>query len=391
MRIGSAAIMKLFTLQRLKRHARLLESDAGDVTIESIGPIVDTKPFAGIDDGRALAEAIVDTLREPLLVLDKDLRVVAASRSFYLTFKVNRQDVQGRPIYALGDGQWNIPSLRLLLEEILPQHTVMEAYQVEHDFLQIGQRTMLLNARAVFHESNTQTLILLAIEDVTERRNAERAAAELLKQTEILLLEMQHRVANSLQIIASILLLKARNVQSEETRRHLQEAHQRVMSVASVQQQLRASGRGDRIEIAPYLSRLCETLAASMIGETRSVALRVQVEGGTASSTEAVSIGLIVTELVINALKHAFPDDRAGDLIVVSYDAAEKGWRLAVSDNGTGKPEGAPVKTVPGLGTSIVEALAKQLDAHVAISMTPQGRAVSITQGTFQSLPPSAA
>ena len=383
--------MKLFTLQRLKRHAKLLESDAGGVTMESIGPIVDTKPFAGIDDGRALAEAIVDTLREPLLVLDKDLRVVAASRSFYLTFKVNRQDVQGRPIYALGDGQWNIPSLRLLLEEILPQHTVMEAYQVEHDFLQIGQRTMLLNARAVFHESNTQTLILLAIEDVTERRNAERAAAELLKQTEILLLEMQHRVANSLQIIASILLLKARNVQSEETRRHLQEAHQRVMSVASVQQQLRASGHGDRIEIAPYLSRLCETLAASMIGENRAVALRIQAEGGTASSTEAVSIGLIVTELVINALKHAFPEDRAGDLIVISYDLTEKGWSLAVSDNGTGKPEGGPVKTAPGLGTSIVEALAKQLDAHVAISTTPQGRAVSITQGTFQSLPPSAA
>ena len=382
--------MKIFNLRRLKGRASWLESEAIG-TLESIGPIVDTKPFAGIDDGRALAEAIVDTLREPLLVLDKDLRVVAASRSFYLTFMVNRQDVQGRPIYALGDGQWNIPSLRLLLEEILPQHTVMEAYQVEHDFAQIGRRTMLLNARAVFHESHTQTLILLAIEDVTERRNAERAAAELLKQTEILLLEMQHRVANSLQIIASILLLKARNVQSEETRRHLQEAHQRVMSVASVQQQLRASGHGDRIEIAPYLSRLCETLGASMIGENRAVALQVRAQGGTASSTEAVSIGLIVTELVINALKHAFVDDRAGDLIVVSYDVAEKGWRLAVSDNGIGKLEGGPVKTVPGLGTSIVEALTKQLDAHVAISITPQGRAVSITHGTFQSLLPSAA
>jgi chemotaxis protein methyltransferase CheR len=390
MRIGSAAGMKLFTLQRLKRHTAFRGSDAGSAAIESIGSILDTKPFAGIDDGRALAEAIVDTLREPLLVLDKDLRVVAASRSFYLTFKVSRQDVQGRPIYALGDGQWNIPSLRLLLEEILPQHTVMEAYQVEHDFVQIGRRTMLLNARAVFHESNTQTLILLAIEDVTDRRAAERAAAELLKQTEILLLEMQHRVANSLQIIASILLLKARNVQSEETRQHLQEAHQRVMSVASVQQQLRASGHGDRIEIAPYLSRLCETLAASMIGENRAVVLRVQAEGGAATSTEAVSIGLIVTELVINALKHAFAEDRAGDVIVVSYNVAEKGWRLAVSDNGSGKPGEGPVKTVPGLGTSIVEALAKQLDAQVAIAMTPQGRAVSITHGTFLLLPSAA-
>ena len=87
------------------------EEHSANPRTASIGAIfMDADPFAGIDDGRALAQAIVDTLREPLLVLDKDLRVVAASRSFYLTFKVQRQDVQGRPIYALGDGQWNIPS-----------------------------------------------------------------------------------------------------------------------------------------------------------------------------------------------------------------------------------------------------------------------------------------
>ena len=134
----------------------------------------DTDPFGSIEDGRALAQAIVDTIREPLLVLDKDLRVVAASRSFYLMFKINRQDVQGRPVYALGDGQWNIPELRLLLGGILPQHTVMEAYEVEQNFSGIGRRTMLLNAREVFNEGNGQALILLAIEDITERRVAER-------------------------------------------------------------------------------------------------------------------------------------------------------------------------------------------------------------------------
>src|SRR5688572_30772757 len=109
--------------------------------------MLDTDPFAGVEDGRALAQAIVHTIREPLLVLDENLRVIAASRSFYLTFKVDRQDVQGRPLYALGDGQWNIPELRLLLEEILPRHTVIEAYEVEQDFSGIGHRTMLLNAR----------------------------------------------------------------------------------------------------------------------------------------------------------------------------------------------------------------------------------------------------
>src|SRR4029079_13829347 len=93
---------------------------------------------------------------------------------------------------------------------------------------------------------------------------------ELLREKEVLLEEMRHRVANSLQIIASILLLKARAVQSEETRQHLQDAHQRVMSVATVQEQLRGTGLGDRIEIGPYLTRLCDSLAKSMIGAHRA-------------------------------------------------------------------------------------------------------------------------
>jgi chemotaxis protein methyltransferase CheR len=348
--------------------------------------------FVGIEDRRTLAQAIVDTIREPLLVLDKDLRVVAISRSFYQTFKVGRQDVQGRPVYALGDGQWNIPELRVLLEEILPQHTVMEAYEVEHDFAGIGRRTMLLNARAVLDQSDEHALILLAIEDITERRSSERQVAELLRQKEILLQEMQHRVANSLQIIASILLLKARTVQSAETKLHLQDAHQRVMSVASVQQQLHASGHNERIRLAPYLARLCETLAASMIGDSRPVKVEVLVEDGTASSTDAVSIGLIVTELAINALKHAFDDTTVAGKIVITYELAEPSWRLTVSDNGIGTRDTDTVKASSGgLGTSIVEALAKQLGARVEISANASGRSVSITHGRFQTLLPAAA
>jgi two-component sensor histidine kinase len=195
---------------------------------------------------------------------------------------------------------------------------------------------------------------------------------------------MQHRVANSLQIIASILLLKARTVQSEETRLHLRDAHQRVMSVAAVQQQLLASSHGEPIEIGPYLSRLCEALAASIADDSRPVSLKVQAEGGTASSAEAVSIGLIVTELVINAFKHAFVDNRPAGLVVVAYEATQTSWRLAVSDNGSGTPEGHLKLDKPpsGLGTIIIEALAKQLDARVEIFRNPKGTTASITHGT---------
>jgi chemotaxis protein methyltransferase CheR len=320
-----------------------------------------------------------------LIVLDQELRVVAASRSFYLTFQVDRRETVGKPLYALGNGQWDIPALRVLLDEIVPKHTVMDGYEVEQEFPAIGRRTMLLNARKVFYEGNGHTTVLLAIEDVTERRATERVLRDLLEQKDMLLQEMGHRIANSLQIIASILLMKARTVQSEETRLHLHDAHQRVMSVASVQQQLQPSGHGDSIAIGPYLSKLCESLAASMIGDTRPIALKVLDEGGTASSTQAVSLGLIVTELVINALKHAFPDQKSDREVVVSHAVDGVNWKLSVSDNGVGKADLRHSSKTGGLGTSLVQALAEQLEAKVDEVSTSQGTTVTITHATFAS------
>ena len=336
---------------------------------------------AAIDDvakpARTLADAIVDTVHEPLVVLDRDLRVVAASRSFYHAFDVLPDDTQGRLFYELANGQWEIPALRKLLEEVIPRHRIVTAYEIEHDFASVGRRTLLLNAREVFDEANPNTALLLAIEDVTGRRVAEREKDDLLREKEMLLEEMRHRVANSLQIIASILLLKARTVQSEETRLHLQDAHQRVMSVATVQEQLRGTGHGDRIEIGPYLTKLCDTLAKSMIGPERSIAVHVEAGAGSAVSGDAVSLGLIVTELLINAVKHAFPGDRSGT-IRVAYNSDESEWHLSVSDDGIGRAsrEGQPAST--GLGTSIVEALVHQLGARVEISTSPQGTSVAI-------------
>jgi PAS domain S-box-containing protein len=330
-----------------------------------------------VKDGHTLAHAIVDTVREALIVLDRNLRVVAASRSFYQTFGGDPRDTQGQLLYDLGNGQWNIPALRRLLEEVIPQHRTIEAYEVEHEFPTIGRRTMLLNARQVFDEEHPDSTLLLAIEDITQRRDAERDKDELLRQKEMLLQEMQHRVANSLQIIASIVLLKARAVQSEETRQHLQDTHQRVMSVATVQQQLQASGLGDRIEVGPYLSKLCDSLGKSMIDHRGPHSLLVQAMAGTVESSQAASLGLVTTELVINALKHAFPSGHEGQ-IVVRYDVDGAGWRLSVSDNGVGLRDDRHERIGAGLGTSIVQALSHQLDARAEMSTGPQGTTVSI-------------
>jgi two-component sensor histidine kinase len=339
--------------------------------------------FSAIADAWALAQGIVDTVREPVLVLDKDLRVIAASRSFYSAFKVSPEDTKGRLLYTLGDGQWDIPKLRVLLEKIIPEKGVMESYEVEHEFPGLGHRTMRLNARQVFYEGGADTTILLGIEDVTGQRVLEREKDELLRQKDTLFEELQHRVANSLQIIASIILMKARVVQSDETRFHLQDAHKRVMSIAAVQKQLHASGATGSIEIASYLSRLCESLATSMIGDSRPISLNVIGDGGRASSREAESLGLIVTELVMNALKHAYPDEEAKGKITVAYDTAGKNWKLSVSDDGIGKPDGVFAQAKSGLGTGIVKALSHQLDAQVETLAGPGGTIVSITHATF--------
>ena len=243
------------------------------------------------DRGKALAQAIVDTVREPLLVLDNELCVVAASRSFYRTFCVSEHETLGRLIHDLGNGQWNIPGLRAVLESIVPASAVLEGYEVEQEFPCIGRRVMLLNARKVFYEEDPHSTLLLAIEDVTERRECEREVQRLLQQKDLLLEEMQHRISNSLQIIASILILKARTVQSEETRLHLHDAHNRVLSVAAAQKHCNPLEMATWSDIGSYLVKLCKSLGDSMIGDNGQVSLDVEAQQGSASTRAAVSLG----------------------------------------------------------------------------------------------------
>jgi two-component sensor histidine kinase len=351
-----------------------------------------------IEDAHILAQAIVNTIPEPFLVLDDSFRVLAASRSFYETFKVDPEQTHGCLLYALGDGQWDIPALRLLLETIIPEKTAMDGFEVEHDFPGIGPRTMVLNARKVLYEDSPSTTILLAFSDVTLRRGIEREKQDLLERTEellrqkqVLLQEMEHRVANSLSIIASILMLKARAVRSEETRQHLQDAHQRVMSVAEVQLQLHASQGIDRIDVSTYLSKLCRALASSMITEQHPIAVKVIAAEGTVDSARAVSLGLIVTELVINAIKYAFPSNKGGAQVLIAYEVDGSDWKLTISDNGVGKMVDEAPRTEGGLGTTIVKALAQQLGADVETQSSDAGLKVAIATATYASRLPRVA
>jgi two-component sensor histidine kinase len=216
------------------------------------------------------------------------------------------------------------------------------------------------------------------VTDVTQARIAEKLRECLVRDNEVLLQELHHRVANSLQIIASVLLQNARKVQSDETRIHLVDAHQRVMSVATLQQQLAATGSGN-VELRPYFAALCKSIGASMIGDHDKMSLEVHTDDSVTSSETSVSLGLIVTELVINALKHAFPEDRGGK-IAVDYRSEGKNWTLSVVDNGVGMPVQSNLKA--GLGSSIVRALANQLGAEVGVTDAQPGTKVAVAHAS---------
>jgi diguanylate cyclase (GGDEF)-like protein/PAS domain S-box-containing protein len=126
-----------------------------------------------LQEALAYSDAIIATVREPLVVLDKEFRIITANRSFYRTFQVNPKETEKRIIYDLGNRQWDIPGLRDLLENILPMNNAFEDFEVEHDFKSIGRKTMLLNARKIYRKMNHVEMILLAFEDITERKKAE--------------------------------------------------------------------------------------------------------------------------------------------------------------------------------------------------------------------------
>jgi len=153
------------------------------------------------------AQDVVDTVREPLLILDSSLRVHSANRAFYQTFHVSSEETENRLIYELGNGQWDIPDLRTLLEDIVPKSSVFNDFELEHDFPVIGRRVMLLNARKLRQGSHAE-LLVLAMEDVTERRRAEgevakaKEAAETANRTKSLFLaNMSHELRTPLNAI----------------------------------------------------------------------------------------------------------------------------------------------------------------------------------------------
>lgn len=324
----------------------------------------------------SLALAVIASSNAPVLLLDDSLTIVAASDSFGETFQVDPDSLNGLKLAKVGEGEWAVPQLAALLRATASGSAEVESYEMELVRNGKAGRCLIVNARKLAYFDAEHIRLVMSIADVTEARINDRLKDDLLREKGILLQELQHRVANSLQIIASVLMQSARRMRSPRARGQLQDARNRVMSIAALQRQLSVSNLED-VALRTYFTELCASIGASMIDDSARITLDVEVDGSAAGADVSVSLGLIVTELVINALKHAFPGRRRG-AILVSYRSDGPSWTLSVRDDGIGPPAHDAVE---GLGTGIVQALARHLRATVTVSDSRPGTTVTITCG----------
>lgn len=316
---------------------------------------------------------VVETIREGLLVLEPDLTVRFANRSFCQIFAVTPKDTVGRKLYELGNGQWDIPKLRTALETILSGRTTIEAFEVDQSFPSIGRRVMVLNARKIYRPGNKIEQILLAIEDVTERVTLEREHAAAHKRIGMLMQELTHRVKNSLQSIAAMVMIEARSHKSGEGKAALQRVSHRIDALGQLYSKLSKSDTVEAVDAATYLDELCRDLVASVQGGT-SIVLKTDIESELLPTDKAIPMGLIVNELVTNALKYAFPNETKGT-VMVTLKRVPGELRLTVADDG----KGIDIRRADsGLGGRLVEGFTEQLGGQVERESGSQGTTVRV-------------
>jgi PAS domain S-box-containing protein len=320
---------------------------------------------------------IVETVREGILVLEPDLTIRFANRSFCDTFAVAPADTVGRKLYEIGDGQWDLPKLRSALDDILSGRNgnTIEAFEVDYLLPSIGRRTMVLNARKVYRPGNKKQQILLAIEDVTERARLAREHAAAHQRIGRLLEELTHRVKNSLQFIAATVMIESRSHRSGEGKAALERVSHRITALGHLYSKLSNANTVEAVDAASYLEELCRDLIASVRQEgDRSIVLKTDIESALLPTERAIPIGLIVNELVTNAVKYAFPSDAKGT-VMVTLKRGPGELRLTVADDGQGLDA---QRADSGLGGRLVDGFAHQLGGQVERKSDSRGTTVQL-------------
>lgn len=320
-----------------------------------------------------LGTALIQGARTPLLVLDSERHVAAASRSFCRSFDFVPADIVGKDLFALGDGTWDLAPLRdLISSTIAGEH----GDDVAIDLVRPGHLPCRLMAHVRRLDVSPPLRLMLQFTDITASCAAKHQLDALVREKAVLHHDVQHRLANSLQIIASILTQSARRAASDDSRAPLVDANRRVIAVAALQRQLSPGGRQD-VAIRPFLRDLCASMSAALIYDPKRLSLGAVGDDSVIDAERSLGLGLIVTELTINAIRHAFPGDDPAGTIVVDYRAGGDAWELSVTDDGIGMPPASVVRY--GLGSSLVGVLADKLRARVVVAPANPGTRVTVT------------
>ncbi|MFQ6032425.1 MAG: MEDS domain-containing protein [Candidatus Zixiibacteriota bacterium] len=308
----------------------------------TIQDITDRKRMErAFQEAREYAEGIVATIREPLLVLDADLRVVSANRSFYQTFKVTPQDTEGQFLCDLGNRQWDIPELRKLLEDILLKNITLKDFEVEHDFLNIGRRIMLLNAREVHREKTEAQMILLTIQDITERKRAEEEIKKKNKELEAFVHIVSHDLKNpvvSIQGFCSLLMKNHKEDLHEKALFYIERVQANANLMTSLLEDLIELSRIGRIEDKKKEISVKELIESVWHGVQRSLPLEgVQLMSPQSFPRVFYSekrLYQIFYNLLSNAVK--FRGENKTPKVKIGYQDNEEDYTFFVQDNGIG-------------------------------------------------------
>jgi PAS domain S-box-containing protein len=298
-----------------------------------------------------LTQSIVDTIRDPLVVLEADMTIVTASKAFLTIFGITQTEAQGRRVSELGQHQWDVPALRHLMEKVLPEDRPIESFEIEDDFPGLGRRVFNLNARKIMQPGNHSHRMLLVFEDITDRKQRERDAQMLTN-------EISHRIKNNLQIVVGLIAFEIKWATSASVP-GLKAMQARIGAIAQLYDLISQSSRGGSIAVDAYLNEIAKAMSASLIGAKSGIEFRVKAEPLEIDPDRAVPFGLLVNELATNSIKHAFPDGVGH--VILSVEQVGDEIELVVADDGVGMKDKVVLEVPEKRGADYVAIFVRQL------------------------------